>query len=85
MQTRGLDLSQHHGARAVGPCGLGDRDTIPSRAPKGATNDGSEWPSSRPIHYHAHTRASQTYGLCTLGLFLFKAAGLVQAVGLPAY
>ena len=27
-------------------------------------------------------QATQTYGLCTLGLFLFKAAGLVQALGL---
>ena len=42
-------------------------------------------PLSRPIlHVGRSPQATQTFGLCALGLRLVKAAGLVQTSGLPA-
>ena len=85
MQARGLDLSQRHGARAVGPRGLVIETLSPLGPRKGPQMTAVSGPLRGPFTIMLTPQATQTYGLCTLGLFLFKAAGLVQAVGLPAY
>ena len=53
----------------------------PRRGPLRSAGSG---PLSRPIfHVGRSPQATQTFGLCALGLRLVKAAGLVQTSGLP--
>ena len=73
--------------RPIGLCGMGEERLEGKGLEGGHTLQAKEMsrlvaPFRARFYFLADPQASQTSGLCTLGLMQFKAAGLVQAFDL---
>ena len=79
-KASGLDWHQPHGARAVGPCGVGC-ECVDGGPRKRANYTRPEWPPAGPISLiSCFPQATQVFDLCALGLQYSRPAGLVLVI-----